>query len=489
MTSIPKISALLFCLVLLSVSLTGCLDGNDAETIYNNLQDATVKSFSFEDNSDVCSSLSGYKFTIDNFGTSDPDLTSKMAGAGVIFNPDSLPLGAEPDSITILMECTKASSAIFSQYDAEGNLKNMVNYSDTQYVSFNDYAVTRLDVVSYDGQFKKSYFIKVNVHKAYGDTIRWQYKAKDLWETVDVVDQNTIKFGESLLWFVKYSDGSVKLSKTDKSNITGWSQQTVVETGTQPLELSTMYVWQNRLYAVAEDGKLMSTENGESWHSSDVSLKFENILGVQYATKQHGEYLHAIVRTDDALCFATSFDGEKWEVGEGIPENFPVKNYSVPISVSAKPAAGNVTSRLYIVGGETADGIITSSTWSCDGTSWAEFQQPFLPAMSRPAIIQYTLNADAPNSLWLLWPGILANGEVSNTLYFSENKGVTWKPMTNEYAKYAKTSKISSVGAVSAYLDEDNYWMYFLGGVDGEGKQVANIFGGQLLSLTFDKQK
>ena len=132
---------------------------------------------------------------------------------------------------------------------------------------------------------------------------------------------------------------------------------------------------------------------------------------------------------------------------------------------------------------------MTSSTWSCDGFSWAEFQQGFLPAMTRPAIIQYTLDTDAPKSLWILWPGKIANGSVKNDVYFSENKGVTWKLFKSEFSKYADTQNILPVAHVSGILNQNNYWMYFFGGVDSEGKQQAHIFGGQLMNLVFDKIK
>ena len=107
--------------------------------------------------------------------------------------------------------------------------------------------------------------------------------------------------------------------------------------------------------------------------------------------------------------------------------------------------------------------------------------------MTRASIIEYTLDADHPKSFWILWPGVLADGSVRNTAYFSENKGVTWKLLSREFASYSKTGPISPVGAVSGFVDQSNYWMYFIGGIDAEGAQQANVFGGQLSKLAFDK--
>lgn len=487
MTSNSKISTLFFSAFVLCLSLSSCLNGSDDETIATNYQNATVTSFTISDNKDVCENLSDYIFTIDNFGKSDPELASQKHNAGIIFNADSLPAGAIPDSIKIELAYNGAPSSIyFRQYDDAGVLQNTVNFTDTQYISFDDYAVTRLDLVSQDGSWSKSYFIKINVHKTYGDTIRWQYRAQDLWDTAEITDQTAEAIDNDLYWFTETGETTSVRKSSLNSDIKSWSEPVALNTAEQP-ELSTVYAWNGSIYAVGKNGSLLSTADGCNWETVSSSVKFANILGVQYGTKKYNEHLHAIINEDGVYKFALSYDGTNWEVGDIIPDNFPIKNYSRPISDKAKPTSGNITSRLYIVGGETANGTVISSTWSCDGSNWAEFEQRLLPAMTRPSIIEYTLNTDAPKSFWILWPGILADGSVKNTAYFSENKGVTWKPLRNEFNSYAATSPISPVGAVSAFMNQDNYWMYFIGGVDADGKQQANIFGGQLLSLTYEK--
>lgn len=485
MTSKTKITAF-FASLALCLSLTACLGGSESETVINNLQNATVKSFSVEDNSDVCPSLSSYVFTIDNFGTSDPELASKQKGAGIIFNADSLPVGSEPDSLKIKLDYQSPSSVYFHQYDDAGVLKNSVNFTDTQTISFADFAVTRLDIVSTDGNFKKSYFIKINVHTTYGDTIRWQYRAKDLCDMAEVTDQTAETIGSDIYWFKEYNGTSLKVSKTTYSNIATWGEEEDAVGDELPV-LSTLFAWNNAFYAAGKEGALLSSTDGKTWTAVSKIAKFVSILGIQYATKNYEGHLHAVVDDEGTYKFARTFNGTDWEMGDVCPANFPIKNFSRPISDKAKPASGNVTSRVYIVGGETADGNVTSSTWSCDGTTWAEFPQSFIPAMTRASIIEYTLDADHPKSFWILWPGVLADGSVRNTAYFSENKGVTWKLLSREFASYAITSPIAPVGAVSGFVDPDNYWMYFIGGVDAEGAQQANVFGGQLSKLSFDK--
>lgn len=486
MTSKTKITAFFLGSLALCLSLTGCLGGSESETVVNNLQNATVKSFTVEDNSDVCPNLSKYAFTIDNFGTSDPELASKMSGAGIIFNADSLPVGSVPDSIHIKLDYSSPSSVYFHQYDDAGVLKNSVNFTDTQTISFEDFAVTRLDIVSTDGNAKKSYFIKINIHTTYGDTIRWQYRAKDLCDMTKITDQTSESIGSEIFWFKEYNGSSVKVSKSTFSSISKWSAEEEVSGEEQPV-LSTLFAWNNAFYAAGKEGALLTSTDGKNWTAVSKIAKFVSILGIQYASKKYEGHLHAVVNDEGTYKFARTFNGIDWELGDVCPANFPIKSFSRPISDKAKPEAGNVTSRVYIVGGETADGTIVSSTWSCDGNSWAEFPQSFLPAMTRASIIEYTLDSDHPKSFWILWPGVLADGSVRNTAYFSENKGVTWKLLSREFPSYSKTSPIAPVGAVSGFVDPDTYWMNFIGGVDADGKHQANIFGGLLPKLAFDK--
>ena len=483
-----KIATLIICALALSLAFSSCLSGGESETIVTNMQNATITSFTVEDNDDVCPNLSSYSFTIDNFGKSDPELSSRIPNSGIIFNADSLPVGSIADSLKIELGYKSLSSIMFKQFNEAGNLRNTVNYADTQYVSFDDYATTRLDLVSADGEYKKSYFVKINIHKVSGDTVRWQYLANDLWDTAKITDQTVAAIGETLFWFKEYDSSLVTVCTSDINSPKVWSEEIDIVSTDLP-SLASIYNWNDTFFAVGNGGSIMTSTDGISWTATAPTAQFASILGVQFATKNYKEHLHAIVKEKDVYRFAKTYDGINWEIGDVCPDGFPIRNFSQPVSDKAKPQSGNVTSRLYIVGGETADGEMTSSTWSCDGFSWAEFQQGFLPAMTRPAIIQYTLDTNAPKSLWILWPGKIANGSVKNEVYFSENKGVTWKLFKSEFSKYADTQKIMPVGHVSGILNQNNYWMYFFGGVDSEGKQQANIFGGQLMTLVFDKIK
>ncbi len=503
----------------LGVLCTACWDTNNSETIITDYSNCTVSSMSMADNSKVCSSLSGYTFSVDHFGNSDPELIDKWRSVwekdeytlepGIIFNADSLPVGSIADSIKITLSYSSPYSVVFYQYDAEQNLLNQVNYADTQIVWFDDYAVTRVEIVAQDRATNKSYFVKVNVHQCATDTIRWNYLTDgDLFDMTDVLDQRTDTIGDSLFWYTTLSASQEVRTASLKGDITAWSApQTVSSPAT--IDLGSLLNWNKSLYAVGKDGSLLSSTDGTTWNTASTDFKFVNLLGAQLPCSKtpasasddtYREHLCAIVEENGEHHFARlTKDSSAWRLDTTliiagqrtscVPEGFPISGYTRPISVLAKPNKGNTTSRIYISGGMLPDSTLTASTWSSDGTTWAEFEQNILPPMRDASIVTYTLDVDEPGTFWIMQPGLMAGGYVTDTLYFSQNSGVTWKKLYREYPAYADTYKVEPIACHSAFYNPADYRIYFFGGTDGTGAKRSTIQGGQLTDLAFDQKK
>jgi len=493
--------------VAMAALLCSCLKGNDSETVTYNYSNATVTSFSFSNNSNVCSNLSGYKFVIDNAGVTDTSyihwlddlwqVNEWSMQPGIIFNPDSLPSGSEPDSITVSMSYSSPSQVLFYQYNDYLELANVVNFADTTEISFDDYFVTRLEITANDEHTNKSYFIKVNVHKQFGDTVVWQYFADEVFDTESVVDQYADTIGNDIFWYTELQDGSqqVRTSKLD-GNITEWSEAEVLSAD---IKLHSLLTINDTLYAISKNGGLLQSTDGKNFNERSTAFTFYNLLGCQPEVELNGKVYNsasivAIVKEGDEYHFARTFDGTTWEkaalnggTSSLLPSNFPIDGYTMPISVDAQPKAGNVTSRIYLVGGVDQQGNLCSSTWSCDGNVWAEFTQNNLPPMQKASVVTYTRDIDYPGTLWILQPGLMADGEVSNELWFSENSGVTWKVLEKEYPEMADTEFINPIACGSAFFSTKNYKIYFLGGIDAEGKQKSSIYGGCYNELNFRK--
>ena len=215
---------------------------------------------------------------------------------------------------------------------------------------------------------------------------------------------------------------------------------------------------------------------------------FVNLLGNAPACKGRADSLFAIVKQGEVFHFAGSADGKNWNVGTQLPIGFPISGYSNPVYTEPKTSLGAVSSRIYIVGGRTSDGTLTSSTWCCDGKQWAEFTQLYLPALEGAQVVKYMVDTDYPETLWILCPGETSSG-VQSTLYFSENRGVTWKPMAAEYEAYAANDHLVPTAYHSMVYDIKKHRMYFCGGYTAEGRYTSSIVSGILTQLTFDKRR
>lgn len=496
--------------------LSSCWDDNTSETIVTDYHNALINSVTLGTNANVCSALANYTFTIDHLGTSDTELVERCRSLwdvnekandgtdryyvlepGIIFNVDSLPVGSIADSIKVTLS-TYSSAVYIYQYDEELQLKKRTNYADTQIVWFDDYAVNRIEVLAKDGYTKKSYFMKMNVHQTSSDTIRWHYAAVELFNMSDVIDQRVDTIGTDLYWYGTLSDQSQWVRTASLTgNVKEWSEACTVS-APAPLQLGTLYNWKNTLYAVATDGVLLSSTDGKQWNAASSDFTFVNLLGNQLAAQDITEHLCAIVQHDGNYHFGRSEDGTTWmldtliiddERTSRLPADFPISDYSRPIAVAQNIRLGNNSSRIYISCGVKADGTLTASTWSTDGRQWAEFKQGFLRPNRRASIVRYTLNADHPDTFWIMQTGEMENGAVSDTLYFSENNGVTWKRLSREFPQYGDTSPLNPFGCSSAFYNPKDYTIYFFGGKDLQGRQQSDIAAGQLISLAMKKKR
>lgn len=501
----------LFCCALVALGLSSCLDSNDSETVVTNYYNCIVTSFSLVDNSNVCAGLSGYSFTIDNYGLSDDSIHALYPDDGIIFNPDSLPYGTIADSIKISVSFSSPDSAYLKLYGADGTLGQYAQFSTDSAYYFASYPDARMTLVARGGN-RKSYHIKVNVHKVVGDTIVWRDYTDELWTGMDITDQRTDTIGSTLFWFVEEGGRSYKASTSQlgEGSPLDWQPMAdVVVAEGELLDLTTLYNWHGSLYAIGKtNGRLMTSKDGFNWEVASGEYTFTSILGNQYKTKDvYGQWnsdsLNAIVKVDDAYHFAISADASDWHVAQQIPDNFPVTGFTRPIWTAARSDYGNLTSRLYITGGRTASGELVSSTWSCDGwgdkvqgPNWVEFAQDGLPGMYGASVLEYTLDSDKPKTFWLLHPGFTASGDVPTnrlfgkdytTLYFSEDSGVSWHRLSRYYTQYADNTPIGKVACNSAFFDPQTFKMYFFGGRRADGTFKTSVWGGQLNSLSFDK--
>lgn len=492
-----------------TLMLTACWDDNESETVVTNYFNAIVTKFSLTDNADVADKLSSYSFTIDNYGTSDASIHSRFPNDGIIFNADSLPYGTIADSVKVSVSYSSPDSAFFCLYSLDGKLRQFSNAAADSALFFASYPDIRLNIAARG--VRKVYHVKVNVHKVAGDTIQWHSYTDELWAQADVKDQRTDTIGDIAYWFVENGNANQVITTHLKRHPTQWTEPAAVTiAGGDLLDLQTLYSWHGALYAVGKNNHaLLTSTDGYNWQPACGDYQFTAILGNQLATRDvygqaNSDTLNAIVHIGDTYRFAVSADAKEWRIDKQIPRNFPIRGFTRPISVPARAYNGNLTSRLYIIGGMMADGrTLSASTWSCDGFSdiengcnWAEFPHGNLPGMQGGSVLEYTLDADRPKSLWILQPGFRADGSIAQTtrygrqyadLYFSEDSGVSWHKLYETYPKLADNSAFSDMIGNSVICNPDTYEIYYFGGKQADGTFRTQVWGGLLPSLTFIK--
>lgn len=499
----------LFLAATTSLLLASCLGDKESEKVVTNYYNSIVTAFSLSDDADIASNLSKYEFTIDNYGTSDAAIHAKFPNDGIIFNADSLPYGTIADSVKVTMSFSSPDSAYFCLYTPDGKLGQYSNVSKDSALYFASYPDARLHISSRG--IRKVYHVKINVHKIAADTIKWKSVVDDPWLNATLTDQRTDTIGSTVYWFAECGGHELLTLANMNASLKEWIEPCAVKVeGDELLDLQTLYSWHQSLYATGKTtGTLYSSTDGFNWQAANSNYQFTAILGNQLATKDvYGNWnkdsLNAIVHYEDAYHFAVSADGKEWRIDKAIPRNFPVRGFTRPISVAARAYNGNLTSRLYIFGGMTADGrSLSSSVWSCDGYSeteqgcnWAEFPHGNLPAMQGASIIEYTLDSDHPKTFWILFPGFIADGTIPHethygrryaSLYYSEDNGVSWHNLFAKYPKMADISDFSDRVASTALCNQKDFQIYLFGGKKEDGTFSAQLLSGQLPSLTFTK--
>ena len=491
-----------------SLLLTSCLGDKESESVVTGFYNNIVTAFSLSNNDDVAAGLSKYSFTIDNYGLSDAAIHAKFPNDGIIFNADSLPYGTIADSIKVTMSFAAPDSAYFTLYSLDGVLRQYCDVAKDSAIYFASYPDARLHISARGNH--KVYHVKVNVHKVEGDTIKWRSTTENLWDNIAISDQRTDTIGSTLYWFVENGTSNQVSTADMRAKAKTWTEPaSVTVKGGDLLDLKSLYSWHDALYAVGKtSGALLTSTDGYNWEVASGDYKFTSILGNQLKTRDvyghwNSDTLNAIINIDGAYHFAVSADAKKWRIDNVIPREFPISGFTRPISVAARANNGNLTSRLYIMGGVLADGSLTSSTWSCDGWSdaeegcnWAEFPHLNLSGMQGASVIEYTLDSNLPKTFWILHPGTDANGKIAQKmhygrnyaiLYYSEDSGVSWHRLYDKYPKLADTSAFADIAPSSGLCNPDTYEIYFFGGKRADGSFDTHVWEGLLPSLNFIK--
>ena len=160
-------------LILIAVigMLTSCLGDDDTQSYYLTSNHTAITGFSLSAANQYCHTI----------GSQGQDSIYKKAVAvsdytfyidhekGLIYNPDSLPYGTDPEHI--LINVTTANSATVYLQNIEDKESNYHATTDSV-----DFSTPRIfHILSQSGIFYRNYTVQVNIHQEQGDTLIWSH--------------------------------------------------------------------------------------------------------------------------------------------------------------------------------------------------------------------------------------------------------------------------------------------------------------------------
>ena len=409
------IAALLFASI-----FSACNDDADTviseSTTYVNCE---VSSFSLMRDDSVLVHLDSVYFSIDLMNAR-------------IFNADSLPVGTNTSKLKIKVG-TESASACNLTYRIPGTdrdtVVNLIEYPNDS-VNFSDGPVT-MEIVSFNGQARRTYQVSVNVHKIVPDTLYWSELAtRPLPGPSGATAQKTVAMGENLICLTSTPSGFYINEITDPYSMDYTSHKVSLPAGAV---VESLCATDDALLLTAGGMLYKSADKGSTWASTGQPMDYiygaygEMVLGAMY---NGSGYSHVAYPTNMLT---------------DVPQGCPVSGTSPMIVYTSK---WNIHPMAIVCGGRTADGTLTGDTWAFDGTKWGKVSTTPLPEFEDVAVIPYN-TPRVSSSSWrvtkrsaLLAMGGkgLKNGSafVNDSVYVSYDMGITWAK-GSAYLQFPKT--------------------------------------------------
>lgn len=383
-------------LLLLSLTmLSACKKDEEGKNIVSD--SVRISAFSLKSDSTVLENLNNVFFTID-------------LEKGLIYNADSLPKGTKITKLRFNITTDSASEVNIT------NVDTTYNYLNNKEMTNNMFAPAYIEVVSRSRDYKKSYQLKVNVHKLDPDQLFWggvQYASLPGKGTLK--NQHTVKYQEHIYCFMTRDDKQMLAITTHPAD----------EWQITELALDFTPNWQSLR---AGDDIIGVLDNNNNLYTSTDGINWTN-TGKSYA---------AIVGCMGSDILTLTKDGDNY-----YHDRYPQLEGFTPQPISAKfPIEGFSDMVFYnspwltspqgmIVGGRTADGNLTGALWGYDGNTWALLNNQ-IPAREGASFFTYVtfftddywVTSELPT--WFVLGG-LDEQKALRDIWVSNNYGITWQ--------------------------------------------------------------
>lgn len=393
--------------LLTSVAVSCNSSSDTSADSYVPASDVSIRSFNLQSNSKVLNNLDSVFFTID-------------LDRGLIYNADSLPLGTDVSRLLVSMEYSSA-------YSVEFNVKNgKVLQKDTTFAYSSSDSVdftgdVKLTIVAADQVTRRTYDVKVNVHKMKPDSMSWDRIARRDLPSIsgNVSEQRAVKFNDEV-YCLMVDKGRYVLANGENPATREWIKREL-QLPFNP-DVRSLTATTDAVYMLdADNGTLYKSTDFSSWTSCGVRWKsisgayLDKLLGV---AENGGSLVHTAYPSIDGFAPYTLENG------------FPVYKTSDMQTFTSK---WNTNPVGIIIGGVDAVGNVSGETWGFDGKIWCKISERGVKPHSGMVLIPYfTFDTNEDNwkvteySTWIAIGGRLADGTADNTVYVSRDNGVNW---------------------------------------------------------------
>lgn len=486
----------LLTLIAMLVLATACNESSDSEP-YSDSATLAVNGFSL-------------KYDPTNLGVDSVYFAIDLNHA-VIYNADSLRPGAKIDKLIPVINYSSDLDSVNITMTGGTTRTGVVDYKKNSTDSIDFSGRVTLTLVS--GDKRRNYDVKVNVHKEYADSLRWDEASVTTLPSRlgSPLHQKTVALADTTaVSLIEEKDGTYTVSTSRDLYGNVWNKRAITIPFTPRVE--TLASSGDNLYILADDNQLYVTDLDGNWTATG-----------RYWTEILGGYVNSVIGLEEregALCFA-QYPQHDINVTE-IPEDFPVHGASNLVTLQNKWTLSPVA---FMAGGVKKDGTLSSSTWAFDGSEWIRLNDADLPAMQQPSIIPYySYRPTASGSMmeefkvWMLVGGRQTDNTINRTVYLSYDNGVNWRksssllqlpqvmpdmwgcdnivadrPMQSNISNNWSTRyRRSGTGQTRVPYEVDGdllLWncpyIYLIGGQDAEGRICDTIWRGVLSRLTF----
>lgn len=436
---LKKIRPWLIAAFILSGFFYSACDSFHDRTFYS----ADIHHFGF----DSFPSIAKYAFYIDNY-------------SGVIYNEDSLPYLTKIDSVYPTILTVTSNGDYF--------INDTIPWGAGQCIDFSKGPIYFTNTAQ-EGKHRKRYQIFVNVHQANPHAMQ-MYRISESFPEHDNTIQKTIAVENGYkTFFAPESDKMISYFSTTGEK---WTAEPDAVGLSGNILVRTLSSLQTTYFVLSDDGKMFRSSDLTQWHLVENGAIKPLVLFGKLSGRKHlsTEALCAAVYDEDGLLrFATYRESDGWELGESVPEGFPVSDYAITAGQTATDVPF-----LSIATGLDLQGRYAQGFWSTmDGLYWARICSSLdgISPCKGAALFYYD------NQLFFF-----GGNTGDRSLYISKDHGIRFEEAPSNY----QFNAISDGLSYHQVLTDDVYIRIF-GGKYGSNSS-NHVWEGYLNRILFEKK-